>query len=111
VVKAWSLGNGRQVGLAEVDMTQFIGKSDGKIRVQMLKSELNNCVIECEFKVQETLDPRNEDDSGDEDTKTGDTTPTKDSPPKKQSTLTASAVVATDTSNSAHSEDESARLR
>ena len=84
VLKAWAAGSGKQVGIAEVDMAPFIGKSDGKIRLQMQKCEFPNVFIDCEFKVTETSDSRNEDDfSGDEDAKSdvspnkgGDTTPT-----------------------------------
>lgn len=67
-LKAWANGQGRQVGEAEVDMTPFIGKADGRIRVHFPKCEFPNTYIECEFKASET-DSSNMDDGSDEESK------------------------------------------
>lgn len=49
-------------------MAPFIGKQDGKMKLQFTKCELPNTSIEIEFKVHETSDNHG-DESGDEETK------------------------------------------
>ena len=63
------MGTGRQIGLVEVDMSPFIGKNETQVRLGVPKCEIANCFIEFEIKVAETVEVRNEDDSGDEEYK------------------------------------------
>lgn len=74
-LRKWDSTGPRQVAEIEVDMAPFIGKAECREKVRFPKCEVNNAMIEIEFKLVETEGNQGADDSGDEEVK--DTTPTK----------------------------------
>jgi hypothetical protein len=68
-LKKWENGIGRQISEVEVDMAPFIGKTDGKHRIQFAKCEVPNCYLDIEFKLSESSEGAGGDESGDEEVK------------------------------------------
>lgn len=81
-------------------MAPFIGKAECREKVRFPKCEVNNAMIEIEFKLVETEGNQGADDSGDEEVK--DTTPTKSE---------SSNAVSGSTIDTKHFEDEIAALK
>lgn len=99
-LRKWDSTGPRQVAEIEVDMAPFIGKAECREKVRFPKCEVNNAMIEIEFKLVETEGNQGADDSGDEETK--DTTPTTR---ESHATTTSSSV------DTKHFEDEISSLK
>ena len=68
-MRKWENGIARQISEVEVDMAPFIGKADGRFKVQFAKCEIPNTFLDIEFKLSEAEAGAGGEDSGDEEGK------------------------------------------
>lgn len=69
-MRKWDNGAGRTVGEVEVDISPFVSKLDGKLKIVFAKCEYPNTSAEIEFKVVETAENHGVgDESNDEESK------------------------------------------